>query len=392
MRAPMISSAASKISAPPDPSAQRGALLEGPGAFSEVMSLVKPQAPAAAKEPVREAREPEREERPEGADQARAQEASGAEEARAARAQEARPERDEGEGEEAPSEPAVELSEAQQRVDVGRALRLMSQLSAEDLVTLSELKREQGAELSALDPKVLMEQLPSVEAFSPADLVALLNGFEDAQHPAELKQAQWSGAQVLVEHQPTHLQSLTPQSAPLTQLDAVVQTQQPQQVQNPLIASMQAVVRPQEVMPSLNLLRLTESQKEGIVRQVASGFRAQGGGTQTTEIRLHPEELGLVRLRVEMQGSDVRVFFSAEVPAVMDLISQNMDQLKHLLSEKELNLAEAAVWQEAQQQQQQGQERKEGEGYGSDDRPDLRHRPRSAPRMSPLPGRFRATI
>jgi len=89
----------------------------------------------------------------------------------------------------------------------------------------------------------------------------------------------------------------------------------------------------------------------------------------------------------------VRVFFSAEVPAVMDLISQNMDQLKHLLREQELNLAEAAVWQDAQRQQQgQEQERREGEDYGSDDRPDLRHRPRSAPRMSPLPGRFRATV
>ena len=392
MRAPMISPAASKLSPATDLSAQRGAPLGASGAFSEVMSLVKPQAAPSVREAPKEVREGAREERveePEG----RAREASVSDEARAARAEgAAEPKEAPASAEEAPAEAAEVVTDAQQRVDIGRALRLMSQLSAEDLVKLSQLQEESAGDLTALDVQGLMEQVPAIQAFSPADLVALLNGFEDAQHPTELKQAQWAGAQLITEQQPTHLQGLSPHAAAFAQLDAAAQTQQAQQAQNPLIASMEAVVRPQEVMPSLNLLRLTESQKEGIVRQVASGFRAQGGGTQTTEIRLHPEELGLVRLRVEMQGSDVRVFFSAEVPAVMDLISQNMDQLKHLLSEQELNLAEAAVWQDAQQQQEQGQERKEGEDYGSDDRPDLRHRPRSAPRMSPLPGRFRATI
>ena len=388
MRAPMIQPAAAKLSAAVDSSAQRGAPVEGPGAFSEVMSLVKPQS-LAAKEAPKEAREPARDERAEAAD-GRAEEASAAAEPRAERVERAAPERAERPEE---AEGAAEAADAQQRVDVGRALRLMSQLSAEDIVKLSQLQSESAGDLASLDPQLVMAQVPAVQSFSPADLMALLNGFEDAQHPAELKQAQWMGAQQVAEQQPTHLQSLTPHmSAFAQQLDASAQAQQAQQVQNPLLASMEAVVRPQEVMPSLNLLRLTESQKEGIVRQVASGFRAQGGGAQTTEIRLHPEELGLVRLRVEMHGSDVRVFFSAEVPAVMDLISQNMDQLKHLLSEQDLNLAEAAVWQEAQQEQQQQQERREGEDYGSDDRPDLRHRPRSAPRMSPLPGRFRATI
>lgn len=157
---------------------------------------------------------------------------------------------------------------------------------------------------------------------------------------------------------------------------------------------MEWVARPQEVMPALNLLKLSNAQKEGIVKQVAQGFKTQGGTTQVTEVRLHPEELGAVRLKIEVQGQDVRLFFSAENAAVQDLISQNIDQLKAMLFEQDFNLAEAGLFQDQLegQDQQESATQDEGEDYGSDDRPDLKKRPKSAPRMSPLPGRFRATV
>jgi flagellar hook-length control protein FliK len=129
------------------------------------------------------------------------------------------------------------------------------------------------------------------------------------------------------------------------------------------------------------------------LRQVAQGFKSQRNGVQSVNIRLHPEDLGAVRLKVEVQGQDVRVFFSAENAVVNDLISQNLEELKAMLLEKDFNLAEASLFQDQLQQQgSQHQEEEEGEDYGSDERPDLKHRPKSAPKLSPLPQRFRTTI
>ena len=156
--------------------------------------------------------------------------------------------------------------------------------------------------------------------------------------------------------------------------------------------SMEAVARPTEVMPALSLLKLSQSQKEGILKQVAQGYRNQRSGTQSVNIRLHPEELGAVRLKVEVQGQEVRLFFSAESAAVNELISQNLDELRAMLLEKEFTLTEAGLFQEQLNQGEQQTEQDEGEDYGSDERPDLQKRPKNSPRLSPLPGRFRATV
>lgn len=274
-------------------------------------------------------------------------------------------------------------------------LRVMGQLSQEDLLRLIQWQQGQGE----IDPQSELafkfNQLPELKSVSTGDLMALLNGFNQAQLP-ENGQFLSEGLNPFHLNESQLLQAANQGTQNLVQdLQAFQNMQnQPQMNQNGIqMGGMELVARPQEVMPALNLLKLSNAQKESIVKQVAQGFKTQGGTTQITEVRLHPEELGAVRLKIEVQGQDVRLFFSAENAGVQDLISQNIDQLKAMLFEQDFNLAEAGLFQDQLQGQEQGTaEQEEGEDYGSDERPDLKKRPKSAPRMSPLPGRFRATV
>jgi len=398
IQAPAIQGASStqsaqieKLSQGSHQGAQRSA--EVGGAFSEVLDLVKPRELPKADESAELSRV-ERRDEPEQSEVEPREDASVKESQRSEQAQVASDSdsshRDDGLTERGEAAAKLALS-AESKSDRAEALKLVQQLSQEDLLKLIELSEGQSA---ALNPELTAfeaEAIPAIKALSAHELMALLHGFQDAQQPqAQAQLAELFGQGQLPEQgltQGTQAQAFV---QALTQ-QVNQQVNQPQVNPNAIAPNMQSVVRPQEVMPALNQVKLSASQREGIIRQVAHGFRTRSGGTQTTEIRLNPEELGLVRLKVEMRGADVRVFFAAENPAVMELLSENIDQLKALLTEQEFNLTEAGVWQEFNQGRG-SDEGAEGEDYGSDERPDLRHRPKSGRRMSPLPGRFRATV
>jgi hypothetical protein len=274
-----------------------------------------------------------------------------------------------------------------------KLLRMISQLSQDDLLAVAEWRGDLSLQAGALDTHLDLAHLPKVEGLSTSDMMALLNGFKqlnlDANQLPTLdgpQVAQWLEAQW--EANKAHL-------SPRLAMMPLVAQQQAQQASpvNPIsMMGMEAVVRPSEVMPALNLLKLSQGQKEGILRQVAQGFRAQKNGTQSVQIRLHPEELGAVRLKVEVQGQEVRLFYSAESAAVSDLIAQNMEELKAMLLEQDYNLTEANLFQDQYAGEDRGAQEDDGEDYGSDERPNLMKRPKSEPRLSPLPGRFRATV
>lgn len=372
----------------------RGADLDG--AFSEVLDLVQPrelpktepaEAPREVKEPQERSELTTRETQEREAITSEPREVKGREAAERVSVAQAK---------EAGSRELQSTQEGE-GVDRAEALRLVQQLSQEDLLKLVELSQGTGLELNPELSALEAEALPAIKALSPSEIMALLNGFQDAQQPLQQALQLEGGAQSAQLNEQLFQQTQAQAHSQALQLNTQqLNTQQQLQPQlNPVAAmpAMQAVARPQEVMPALNQVKLTEAQRDGILRQVANGFRAKGAGTQTTELRLHPEELGLVRLKVEMRGTDVRVFFSADNPAVMELLSNNIDQLKSMLLEQDFNLSEASVWRDFGGQGQGASERgPEGEDYGSDERPDLRHRPKSGPRMSPLPGRFRATV
>jgi flagellar hook-length control protein FliK len=273
-------------------------------------------------------------------------------------------------------------------------LRMVSSLSQEDLLKLVEFQNALNGQAGALETQLDTTRFPQLNGLSSGDLMALLNGFQDAKQPDGLQlspqqQLQWLESQLAQ----SQLQSNNTNLNSALQAQAQTQLQFASAQQTQMVSMVDAMARPQEVLPTLNLLRLTQAQKEGVIRQVATTFKGQAGQTQTAEIRLHPEELGMVRLKIEMQGNDIRVFFSAEHAAVNDLLSQNMDQLKSLLMDQEMNLAESGLFQDQLSEQlDQEQDQSEDEDYGNEGRSDLRHRPKPSPRLSPLPNRFRATV
>jgi flagellar hook-length control protein FliK len=275
-----------------------------------------------------------------------------------------------------------------------KLLKMLSQLSQDDLLSIVEWRGDLNLQASALDTQLSLDNLPKVEGISTSDMMALLNGFKQLEIPtdqlpqldgpqvANWLEAQWAAAKAGMANKHMMIGQLLPE---MTQ-------NQNMNVNQAALMSMEAVARPSEVLPALSLLKLSQSQKEGILRQVAQGYRNQRSGTQSVNIRLHPEELGAVRLKVEVQGQEVRLFFSAENVAVNDLISQNLDELRAMLLEKEFNLTEAGLFQEQLSQGEQQNAQDDGEDYGSDDRPNLQKRPKNSPKLSPLPGRFRATV
>jgi hypothetical protein len=276
-----------------------------------------------------------------------------------------------------------------------KLLKLISQLSSEDLLNVAQWNGDLGLQAGALDTHLSLQNLPKVDGISTSDMMALLNGFKELKLDANQfpnldgpQLAQWLESQWLSQKgQGAH--RVAAAGMPVAN-DSM--NQQNPGVNPAIMANMTAVARPNEVTPSLDLTKLSQSQKEGILRQVSKGFKSQRNGTQSVNIRLNPEELGAVRLKVEIQGQDVRLFFSAENVLVNDLISQNLDELKAMLLEKDFNLTEAGVFQEQLAQGEQQAADDEGEDYGNDDRPDLKHRPKSSPKLSPLPSRFRATV
>lgn len=75
-----------------------------------------------------------------------------------------------------------------------------------------------------------------------------------------------------------------------------------------------------------------DADPTAIVRQISDALRLRGDGrNQTTEIELHPAELGRVRLRVEMHAGAVRVLVAAEHARVGDLMAANLEQLRQQL-------------------------------------------------------------
>ena len=288
---------------------------------------------------------------------------------------------------------AVQMAGAELEGQRSKVLKLVSQLSQDDLLSIIEWRGDLSLQAGALDTQLNIDHLPKVDGITTSDMMALLNGFKQLEIPADQLpslegpqlaqwlEAQWDASKISSAQRHMMMGSMSD----FGQQQAANST-------STAMMSMEAVARPSEVMPALNLLKLSQGQKEGILKQVAQGYKTKRGGTQSVNIRLHPVDLGAVRLKVEVQGQEVRVFFSAENAAVADLISQNLDDLRALLLEQDFDLTEAGLFNDQLNQGEGQQDEEQGEDYGSDDRPDLQKRPKNSPRLSPLPGRFRATV
>ena len=92
------------------------------------------------------------------------------------------------------------------------------------------------------------------------------------------------------------------------------------------------------------------------------------GGVQHAEVQLSPQDLGPIRVRIEMEGAHARVHMSADVPSTRDALQQAMPQLSEQLGQVGLSLTGGGVSDQPAFQQSQAQANPEG-GFGGSGRP-----------------------
>jgi len=79
------------------------------------------------------------------------------------------------------------------------------------------------------------------------------------------------------------------------------------------------------------------------------------GGVQHAEVQLSPQDLGPIRVRIEMEGAHARVHMSADVQSTRDALQQAMPQLSEQLGQVGLSLTGGGVSDQPAFQQSQAQ-------------------------------------
>jgi flagellar hook-length control protein FliK len=87
------------------------------------------------------------------------------------------------------------------------------------------------------------------------------------------------------------------------------------------------------------------------------------GGVQHAEVQLSPQDLGPIRVRIEMEGAHTRVQMSADVPSTREALQQAMPQLSEQLGQVGISLTGGGVSDQPAFQQSQAQANAEG-GFG----------------------------
>jgi flagellar hook-length control protein FliK len=90
------------------------------------------------------------------------------------------------------------------------------------------------------------------------------------------------------------------------------------------------------------------------------------GGVQHAEVQLSPQDLGPIRVRLEMEGAHARVQMSADVQSTRDALQQAMPQLSEQLGQVGLSLTGGGVSDQSafQQAQSQAQAQAQAGGHG----------------------------
>ena len=86
------------------------------------------------------------------------------------------------------------------------------------------------------------------------------------------------------------------------------------------------------------------------------------GGVQHAEVQLNPQDLGPIRVKIEMQGDQTRVHMSADVQSTRDALQQAMPQLSEQLGQVGISLTGGGVSDQPTFQQSQAQAQANAEG------------------------------
>ncbi|TAL86755.1 MAG: flagellar hook-length control protein FliK [Rhodanobacter sp.] len=104
---------------------------------------------------------------------------------------------------------------------------------------------------------------------------------------------------------------------------------------------------PSAMPPTMHLLQLPSPvASHAFGHELAQQVTWLGGqDLKQARIRLHPEELGQLEVKVNVTHGQVDVVFSAQHPAAVAAVQQSLPQLGHLLAQHGLNLGHAEVGQ-----------------------------------------------
>ena len=91
------------------------------------------------------------------------------------------------------------------------------------------------------------------------------------------------------------------------------------------------------------------------------------GGVQHAEVQLSPQDLGPIRVRIEMDGAQTRVHMSADVQSTRDALQQAMPDLSQQLGQVGISLTGGGVSDQPAFQQSQAQANADG-GFGGSGR------------------------
>ena len=361
--------------------------VAGTAPFELVLQLVTPSEPVAAPREVQAPSAPERSERSGGGERGRVK----GEQGQLTASQRTAEQSAEGaKGPRAPADSAAPGGKIALPTSAPQPLNPAELLALNQLLERLAAGGPQGDSLWAqLEPR-----FAGAEESSPRALWALMNGWAQARSQgeqlAQLSPSLLSQARELLSAAP---QQLAQQVAGGAQNAPVVPLNQP--LNAGVMAPPPSYLSPRSA-PSATQLQLSEGQRAGLIKQIADGFRVRGGGKQLTEIRLHPSELGVVRVKVELQGDQLRLWFAADNAGVSETIAQHIEELRQALLEQEINLAGSSFFDSYEALQREGQEQGEDE---EDSEPSRRRRgplrrrptkPSGGTRL--LPNRFQATI
>jgi flagellar hook-length control protein FliK len=93
------------------------------------------------------------------------------------------------------------------------------------------------------------------------------------------------------------------------------------------------------------------------------------GGVQHAEVQLSPQDLGPIRVKIEMDGAQTRVQMSADVQSTRDALQQAMPQLSEQLGQVGISLTGGGVSDQPTFQQSQAQAQANAGGHGGNGRP-----------------------
>lgn len=139
--------------------------------------------------------------------------------------------------------------------------------------------------------------------------------------------------------------------------------QQQQQTASQLLATRVSETTNSTEPPALNLLEPNAASqlKERVLFQINQKI-------QSAEIKLAPEELGSMQIKVQLQQEQLSVQFVVQQAGAKDALEQQMPRLREMLEEQGIELTQGQVSQqgEGSDAQRQARERQQAFGRGAD--------------------------